>query len=86
MRNLLDGVSRLTEKMDKELADSVLEVSVGANKRIVKELIGDDNMCQALMEIMEPLMQQRDEENIEKGIKKGPFLFQFPCYNNLSRE
>lgn len=71
MRNLLDGVSRLTEKMDKELADSVLEVSVGANKRIVKELIGDDNMCQALMEIMEPLMQQRDEENIEKGIKKG---------------
>ena len=28
-------------------------------------------MCQALMEIMEPVMQLRDQENIEKGLKKG---------------
>ena len=28
-------------------------------------------MCQALMEIMEPVIQLRDQENIEKGIKKG---------------
>ncbi|MDE7325976.1 MAG: hypothetical protein K2N63_06855 [Lachnospiraceae bacterium] len=39
IRNLLDGVNRLTEKMDKELADSVLEVSIGANKQVVEELI-----------------------------------------------
>ena len=71
IKNLLEGVNRLTEKVDKELADSVLEVSIGANKQIVEELMGDDSMCQALMEIMEPVIQLRDQENIEKGIKKG---------------
>lgn len=30
--------------------------------------MGDDSMCQALMEIMEPVIQLRDQENIEKGI------------------
>ena len=39
---------------DRELADSVLEVSVRANMRVVEELRGDENMCQALLEIMEP--------------------------------
>lgn len=71
IRNLLEGVNKLTEKADKELADSVLEVSIGANKQVMKELIGDDSMCQALMEIMEPIIQLRDQENIEKGLKKG---------------
>lgn len=71
IRNLLEGVNRLTEKVDKELADSVLEVSIGANKQVIEELIGDDSMCQALMEIMEPVIQLRDQENIEKGLKKG---------------
>lgn len=71
IRNLLEGVNRLTEKIDKELADSVLEVSIGANKQVIEELIGDDSMCQALMEIMEPVIQLRDQENIEKGLKKG---------------
>lgn len=28
-------------------------------------------MCQALMEIMEPVIQLRDQENIKKGLKKG---------------
>lgn len=71
IRHLVNDVKRLTEKMDKELADSVLEVSIGANKQVVEELIGDENMCQALMEIMEPVMQKRDLENIEKGMKEG---------------
>lgn len=71
IQNLLEGVNRLTEKVDKELADSVLEVSIGANKQIVEELIGDDSLCQALMEIMEPVIQLRDQENIKKGLKKG---------------
>lgn len=55
---LLDGINQLTERMDRELADSVLEVSIGANKQVIEELIqGDDSMCQALMEIMEPVIQ-----------------------------
>lgn len=72
IQKLLDGINQLTEKMDRELADSVLEVSIGANKQVIEELVqGDDSMCQALMEIMEPVMQLRDQENVEKGLKTG---------------
>lgn len=69
IRNLLEGVKRLTEKVDKELADSVLEVSIGANKRVIEELRGDDSMCQALMEIMEPVIQEKVKNELRKGIK-----------------
>ena len=67
----VDEIKEDDVTVTKELADSVLEVSIGANKRIVEELIGDDSMCQALMEIMEPVIQLRDQENVEKGLKKG---------------
>ena len=40
--------------LDSESADSALEVSVNANWKIVEELRGDEHMCQALLEIMEP--------------------------------
>ncbi len=71
IRLLLDGVSRLTETIDKELADSVLTVSFGANEQVIEELKGEDSMYQALMEIVEPMIQQRDQENIEKGKIEG---------------
>lgn len=71
IQNLLEGVNRLTEKVDRELADSVLEVSIGANKRIVEELRGDDSMCQALMEIMEPVIQEKVKIELKKESKKG---------------
>lgn len=54
MKELLERIDSLTQKQDRELADSVLEVSIRANRRIVEELRGDGNMCQALLEIMEP--------------------------------
>lgn len=58
---------------DRELADSVLQVSVSANKQVVEELRGDENMCQALLEIMEPEINKIKEnvkvEVTRKGIK-----------------
>ncbi len=54
MKELLERIDSLTQKQDRELADSVLEVSVRANRKLVEELRGDGNMCQALLEIMEP--------------------------------
>ena len=53
MRNLLKTIEKLDLRFDRELADSVLQVSISANKQIVEELRGDENMCQALLEIME---------------------------------
>ena len=59
------------EMEDQELADSVLEVGMEANKQIIEELIGDENMYETLMEIMEPRIQQREKAKIEAERKKG---------------
>ena len=71
MVRLLERAGRLSGKADQEFADSVLEVSIGANKQVIKELMGDDSMCQALMEIMEPQLLLRDNEVRKEGRKEG---------------
>lgn len=71
----------LTQKVDRELADAVLEVSVRANQEIVDELKGDEAMCQALLEIMEPEISKivgeaRKEGAVETAtnmLKSGKF-------------
>ena len=38
MRKLLEKIEKLKMGFDRELADSVLQVSIGANKQVVEEL------------------------------------------------
>lgn len=38
MEMLLERIDRLTQKLDRELADSVLEVSIRVNRKMVEEL------------------------------------------------
>ncbi len=71
IQRLLDTMQNLTETEDREMADSVLEVSLTANKRMVEKLIGDGNMYEALMEIMEPQLVLRDEAKMKEGLQKG---------------
>jgi len=68
MRRLFREISSLEEKSDRELADSVLEVSVKANKQLVENLRGDDDMSQALLEIMEPVLLEREKQVEKRGI------------------
>ena len=70
MRDLLETVEKLNLKYDRELADSVLQVSISANKQVVEELRGDENMCQALLEIMEPEINKIKETVEAEAIKK----------------
>ena len=71
MVRLIESTEKLTGKAEKEFADSVLEVSIGANVQVIEELMGDGRMCQALLEIMEPHLQRREKEGLEEGIKEG---------------
>lgn len=57
MRRLLTDTSRLKGKLDKEFADSVLEVCLRANEQMIEKLKGDDIMSEALLEIMEPIIE-----------------------------
>lgn len=71
MVRLLERVEKLSGKEEREFADSVLEVSVGANRQVIEELKGDGRMCQALMEIMEPELLLKKQEGLKEGLKKG---------------
>ena len=71
MKELFNRIHQLENRFDRELADSVLEVSIGANKEVVDILKGDDIMCQALMEIMEPEISLREKELEEAALQRG---------------
>lgn len=71
MVRLIESAEKLTGKAEREFADSVLEVSIGANKQVIEELMGDGRMCQALLEIMEPYLLLREKERMEEGRKEG---------------
>ncbi len=63
--NLLAEAGRLHGKVEKEYAESVLEVGLGANKQLVKELIGDGNMSEELLEILKPVLEPVRTESIK---------------------
>ena len=65
MEELLKKIESMKQKLDRELAESVLEVSIRANQHVVEELRGDGRMCQALLEIMEPEISK-----IKESVKK----------------
>lgn len=69
MKELLERIDAL-KKFDRELADSVLEVSIRANQKMVEELRGDGKMCQALLEIMEPEILKIKEEIRQKTMQE----------------
>lgn len=71
MAGLLGQLTLLHDRYDQELADSVLKISIGANKEIVKELLGDERMYQALLEIMEPQLLLREKEAEKRGLEIG---------------
>lgn len=74
MKELLEHVNALTQKQERELADSVLEVSVRANRRVADELRGGDSVCNALLELMEPeinkIVGEATKAAVEEAVTK----------------
>ena len=70
LEHLLQKIDRLQWNFDRVLADSVLEVAVRANKKIVSKLRGDEHMCQALLEIMEPEIN-KIKESVAESVTKS---------------
>jgi hypothetical protein len=70
LKSLLERIDRLTFDFDRKLADAVLEVSIRANQETVEELKGDEKMCQALLEIMEPEINEITEKAVKKAVDK----------------
>ena len=49
MEELLEKANSLKQKFERELADSVLEISIKANRWVAEEVRGDDSMGQAIV-------------------------------------
>lgn len=71
LRKLLKRVSGLTGEFDKEMADSVLKVSIDANRQLIKEIMEDESMYESLMELMEPQIQIREKKSWDEGQSQG---------------
>lgn len=79
MKKLLDKTKKFKGGHERELAYSVLEVALRANEALLEELRGDDEMSGLLMELAEPLIQEREknaeirgrQEGIQEGIRQG---------------
>ena len=65
----LDRIKTLTEKDDKDMADSVLWVMMEANQQMVEDWKGDADMFDALMEVVEPQVRLREEKVRKEGIQ-----------------
>lgn len=78
IKELLEKIETMKQKFDRELADSVLEVSIRANRHVVNELRGDDSVCQALLEIMEPEISK-----IKAEIKEDDILCAVKSFRDL---
>ncbi len=74
-KQLLETIEAFDSKLDRQLADSVLEIAIKANWQVVQELRGDESMCQALLEIMEPeinkIKETVREETRQQGIRNA---------------
>ena len=63
-QNLLEEIERLQGKENREFAKSVLEAGLEANKKIVKNLIGDGSMSEELLEILKPIAEPQRKKDI----------------------
>lgn len=70
LKDLLLKVESFHTKLDRELAEAVLGVAIKANWRVAQELRGDGNMCEALMELMEPEINKIKEKVREETIQQ----------------
>ena len=67
----IDYAKRFKEKGEKELINSILEVSTSANKDSFELFKEDTAMGEALRELMREEIEESENRGIEKGIEKG---------------
>ena len=74
MTHAIEYSRNTNNKEERDLIDAIFEVSAVANKEVIEELVrGGGNMCQALMEIMKPEIDEivniavlQERERVEK--------------------
>lgn len=71
LKELLTSIISLNGRLEKEYADSILEVALKANRKLAEQLRSDENMSKTLMEIMEPVLMEIRQECLKQGEEQG---------------
>jgi len=71
MKKLLNETRKFKGEHEKELANSVIDVVLRANKDLLEKLKGDEEMSGLLLELAEPLIQEREKNAEIRGRKEG---------------
>ncbi len=71
LKKLIYTIRGLKGEHERELADAVIDVTLKANKDLLEELRGDEEMSGVLMELAEPWIQEGRQEGRQEGIREG---------------
>ncbi|SFQ26685.1 hypothetical protein SAMN04487928_1281 [Butyrivibrio proteoclasticus] len=71
IRNFITEASKLKEQGDKNNADAVLQISASVNKTIFEKIRGEEDMCEALRELMADDLKNAEKQGIERGLEQG---------------
>ena len=71
LKKLLYTTRKLNSEHERELANAVIDVTLRANKALLEELRGDEEMSGAFMELVEPWVQERERDAEIRGRQEG---------------
>ncbi len=71
VRTLITEAGKLTEKDDREYADSVLQIAMMKNRDVFQQGKESENMCQAFWELYAPEIEADRRKSEERGIEIG---------------
>ena len=68
VRSFIEEASKLKRSGDKSNADAVLQISANVNRTIFEKIRGEEDMCEALRELMADDLKQAEKHGLEQGI------------------
>ena len=87
MARAIEYSRKVRNKNERELIDAIFEVSALANKNIVEELkMGDEDMCQALMEIMKPEIEEAVNKAVDTAVNAAVLQERKETTERIERE
>ena len=74
MEKLIEESSNVSGEYDRELVESILEVTLNANSNLIEELRGDVKMGEMILKVVQPLILEREKRAKTEGIEEGKIL------------
>ena len=74
MEKLIERSGEISSEHERELVESILEVTLNANKSLIEEMMGDVKMGEMILKIVQPLILEREKRAKTEGIEEGKII------------